>query len=191
MINRPTVAGMNTLPIAPSVDVGGAQARPVRTQTVAVQQQGQTQAAATVSALPRQINSPQVNNPQVNNPIVSSTPPKPTPVAAVKPPVSQTSAQTSPLALAPKTATPTAAVTTGAFAVQVASAKTEGEAKSTFKNMQGKYDALDGKAANFVKADGDTGAFYRVRVNAGTKEKATELCTQLKSEGGNCFVVKN
>lgn len=93
-----------------------------------------------------------------------------------------------------ETTTPTqvAAVASGAWAIQLASVPSEEAAKSTYDGLSKKYGSvLGGRGVNIVKAEvAGKGTFYRVRVPTQTRDEAVQLCTNLKSAGGSCFVSK-
>ena len=89
---------------------------------------------------------------------------------------------------------PAAAPSSGGFVVQVSSQKTEADAQASFKALQGKFPAVLGSRAPLIKrADlGDKGVFYRATVGPfGTRDEAVQLCTNLKTAGGQCVVQGN
>ncbi|WP_252822184.1 SPOR domain-containing protein [Mesorhizobium liriopis] len=88
--------------------------------------------------------------------------------------------------------TQVAAVAPGAWAIQLASVPSEAAAKSTYDGLSKKYGSvLGGRGVNIVKAEvAGKGTFYRVRVPTQTRDEAVQLCTNLKSAGGSCFVSK-
>ena len=78
----------------------------------------------------------------------------------------------------------------GGYAVQLAAAGSEAEARQTASRLGQKYsDALGGRRPSFFKAtDKDV---YRVRVGGLSREAATQACEKVKAAGGGCFVAKN
>ena len=86
------------------------------------------------------------------------------------------------------------AATGGGYVVQVSSQKTEADAQASYKALQGKFPTVLGSRAPLIKrADlGDKGVFYRAMVGPfGTREQAVQLCSSLKSAGGDCVVQAN
>ena len=96
-------------------------------------------------------------------------------------------------ATAPNPPAQPAALASGSY-VQVSSQRSETDAQSSFKALQGKYPAvLGGKQAVIRRAElGDKGVYYRAMVGPfASIEQATELCTSLKAAGGQCIVQRN
>lgn len=86
-------------------------------------------------------------------------------------------------------ATP-ARVSGGGFAVQLAAAGSEAEARQTAARLGQKYsEALGGRRPSFYKAADKN--VYRVRVGGLSREAAVEACEKVKSAGGGCFVARN
>lgn len=87
-----------------------------------------------------------------------------------------------------------AAVTNGAsaggWAMQIASQPTEAAAQSSYQALARRYgNVLAGKDVSIVKAEiAGKGTFWRVRVNAPSRNEAVSLCESYKSAGGTCFV---
>lgn len=82
----------------------------------------------------------------------------------------------------------------GGFVVQVASQRSESDAQASFRALQTKYPTVLGsQEATIRKADlGDKGVFYRAQLGPFTTQaQANELCSSLKSAGGQCVVQKN
>jgi hypothetical protein len=85
-------------------------------------------------------------------------------------------------------------VPVGSYAVQLASHRTEGEAKTAFHRLQGKFPSLLGNRELIIrKADlGAKGIYYRAMVGPfATAGEATGFCGNLKSSGGQCVVQRN
>ncbi|HXD43532.1 MAG TPA: SPOR domain-containing protein [Pseudolabrys sp.] len=104
-------------------------------------------------------------------------------------------ASTAPTSLA---ATPSAnlasAARGGGYAVQVSSQRSEAEAQSAYRAIQGKYGSVLGGHSMFVhKVElGAKGTYYRAMVGPfGSQAEASQLCSSLKSAGGSCLVQRN
>ncbi len=84
------------------------------------------------------------------------------------------------------------AATGGAWAMQIASQPSEAAAKSSYQDLVRRYGTvLDGHQASIVKAEiTGKGTFWRVRVPAGGRSDAIQLCERYKAAGGSCFVSK-
>lgn len=113
-------------------------------------------------------------------------PPKP----VVKSPVRQPTAPR-PVATSPSVSTP--ASRKSDWVVQVASTRSEADARAVWSTLKGKFPTLvSGTYADVKRADlGDKGIYYRTRV-AGISDKsaAQSLCTSFKAAGQACFVTK-
>ncbi|WP_157959930.1 SPOR domain-containing protein [Devosia submarina] len=75
--------------------------------------------------------------------------------------------------------------------VQLASQRTEAEARATAQGLVTRFGPLFGGANMEVqRVDlGDRGIFYRVRVPANSLEQASNICTNVKAAGGDCFTM--
>ena len=114
-----------------------------------------------------------------------------TPVATAKPKVDADA----PVQIAPAPQaepTQTASVQRSEWAVQVASQRSAEEANAAFSNLKRKFPSiLDGRQMAVQRADIEgKGVFFRVRMQAESKEEAVRLCERLKSAGGSCFVTR-
>ncbi len=78
----------------------------------------------------------------------------------------------------------------GGRMVQVSSQRSQEAANATFRDLQARYPGiLGGYDANVQRADlGDRGIFFRVRVGPFAAADARNLCSQLKSAGGDCIL---
>lgn len=85
----------------------------------------------------------------------------------------------------------TASTNGGGFSVQLAAAGSEAEARSTASSMKQKYSALSGYTPGWRSSEVNGRTVYRVRVGNLSRAKANELCGQIKSGGGSCFVAGN
>ena len=78
--------------------------------------------------------------------------------------------------------------------MQVTSQRSEAEAQTAYHALQGKYGSVLGSHSMFVhKVElGAKGTYYRAMVGPfGSQAEASQLCSSLKSAGGNCFVQRN
>lgn len=84
----------------------------------------------------------------------------------------------------------TAVAAGGAWSMQIASQPSQESAQASYQDLARRYSAvLDGRSVNIVKAEiAGKGTFWRVRVPAGTRDEAINLCASYKQAGGNCFV---
>ena len=84
---------------------------------------------------------------------------------------------------------PTPTASTG-WAVQLATSRTEAEAKSDLKRLNAKYaSALNRSTIRLHKARVDGETVYRLRIVGLSKADAAALCERLKGDGGSCFIV--
>lgn len=82
----------------------------------------------------------------------------------------------------------------GGYAVQVSSQRSEAEAQSSFRDLQAKYPNVLGSRAPIIRrADlGTKGIYFRAMVGPfASSDEANELCSNLKAAGGSCIVQKN
>jgi hypothetical protein len=95
---------------------------------------------------------------------------------------------------APAASAPTPQAHVTAYAVQVASQKTEAEAKAAYQAILKKYpQVLEGKNMFVYSVDlGTKGTYYRAMIGPySVASEATELCSALKSAGGSCLIQRN
>jgi hypothetical protein len=138
-------------------------------------------------------------------------PPATQPAARVEPrpaspPRQQVSAASSsgPLSLNPQGAARTASAApppraaetaaTGAYVVQLAAHKTQGEASAAFRSVQSRYPAVLGGQKMLIrkKEVAGQGTFYGAQVGPfASRSDAVSLCENLKSAGGTCIVQRN
>jgi hypothetical protein len=88
----------------------------------------------------------------------------------------------------------TAAPAVGGYLVQVSSQKSEADAQSSFRALQGKFPSVLGPHSLMVKRVdlGEKGIYYRAFAGPfGSSEEAAQVCSSLKSAGGQCFVQRN
>ena len=113
-----------------------------------------------------------------------------------------------PVQLAPKTPVRTASVTpattpaaakpaaeadaSGAFAVQLAAAGSEAEAREKMTGFAKKYSGqLGGHRLGYKQGESNGKSVWRVRVGGLSQDVANSLCESIKGGGGACFVAKN
>ena len=85
---------------------------------------------------------------------------------------------------------PTPTASTG-WAVQLATSRTEAEAKSDLKQLNAKYaSALNRSTIRLHKARVDGETVYQLRIVGLSKADAAALCERLKGDGGSCFIVR-
>jgi hypothetical protein len=85
-------------------------------------------------------------------------------------------------------------VPAGSYVVQVASQKSEADARTSWQQLQAKYSNVFGNyQANIKRVDlGDRGTFYRAMLGPfANRDQAYEMCQNLKSAGGECIVQRN
>lgn len=129
---------------------------------------------------------------------------EPTPLPPPRPAVPQRVAAAEPVADAAEPLEPAAPVAAapvadtgggaGGFVVQIASAKSEGDAQASLRGLQRRFaDVIGGQPANIKRVEiPGKGTFFRVRLGPmSSRDDAINLCTQLKSAGGDCVVAKS
>lgn len=125
---------------------------------------------------------------------VQSAPPPPRQVAAPPPPQPSPPPQRQ-AALAPAASPPpdTAPVESGGYVVQLTAQRSEADAQTSFRSLQTKYPVLSGRQPLIRRKDqGERGIFFAAQVGPfGAKSDADQLCEQVKSAGGSCFVQRN
>lgn len=85
-----------------------------------------------------------------------------------------------------------ASLGTGAYAVQLSSSPSEGDARAAASRLGGRFSSqLGGRAARVVKGEAGGKAVYRVRAGGMSKEGAVAACENIKSAGGSCFVARD
>jgi hypothetical protein len=109
----------------------------------------------------------------------NATPPRPSaPVRAAAP-------------AAPARAAP--ATSSGGYAVQVSAQRSEAEAQAAFRSMQAKYPSQLGSREPMIRRVdlGEKGIYFRAMVGPfASGNEATQVCSSLKSAGGQCIVQK-
>lgn len=94
----------------------------------------------------------------------------------------------------PAAAASSVQASTGGYVVQISSQRSEADAQSSYRALQGKFPSVLGSRPPLIKrADlGDKGIYYRAMVGPfGTPDEATQFCGSLKTAGGQCVVQRN
>ncbi|MDL2406631.1 SPOR domain-containing protein [Rhizobium calliandrae] len=90
-------------------------------------------------------------------------------------------------------AAPAASASAGGFyGVQIASLPSEAEAQKSQANLKAKFaSVIGGHPLEIRKADiAGKGTYYRVRVVAGSKDEAADICQRYRAAGGTCLISK-
>jgi hypothetical protein len=84
----------------------------------------------------------------------------------------------------------TTATPAGAYVIQIASLPSAAEAQTSYNKLSAKFaSVIGGHGVDIRKAAvKNKGTYYRVRIVAGTRQEATELCARYKAAGGSCLV---
>jgi len=147
------------------------------------------------AVLPPPKAAPQTVPPPAAKTAAPVPPPTPAPAApaAIKPAVAPPAAAT-PVAQqpAPQPAKPAVTGGSGAWRIQLASVRSEGEAAAEWKRIAGRYpDALGGLSMQVAKVDlGEKGVFYRVQGGGADETRAKSICAQLRAQNTGCVVVR-
>jgi SPOR domain len=94
----------------------------------------------------------------------------------------------------PRLAAAAPAVSSGGYAVQISSQRSEADAQASFRSLQSKFPReLGDREVSVRRADlGQKGIYYRAMVGPfGTAGDADQFCNGLKAAGGTCLVQKN
>lgn len=191
------VRTVSVKPEAPPAPPPQAEAPPVPVPTMVLPG---NDAAAPAPAKPRSV----VRQPDPAPVVATATPTQtaeepraPKPVAALKKApqrVASVSPETMPAA-SPETTQATSAIDTtspvSGFSVQLGVRGSAADARSAFRQMQGKYSQLAGKPELIRQAEVNGKTIFRVRVGPLSKDEASSLCSSLQGAGGQCFVAKN
>jgi hypothetical protein len=82
----------------------------------------------------------------------------------------------------------------GGYMVQISSQRSEADAQASYRAMQSKFpNVLGSRSASIRRADlGEKGIYYRALVGPfAAAEDAGQLCSSLRSAGGQCVVQRN
>ena len=188
MLPAPTSTGSILPVVPPPPALAGAEPKKVRTETIRPNQPASPPPSAAntriASAPPPAAAPAPAAAPVTRSIATTTTAPAPAPAAA---PVTRSVATTTVPARAP-------AAEAGGYVVQVASQRSESDAQASFKALQQKYPSVLGSHHVTVRrADlGEKGVYYRAQVGPfATAEQAQEMCSSLKSAGGQCLVQRN
>jgi hypothetical protein len=116
---------------------------------------------------------------------------------AAPPPARVMRTASAPAQIVPQAAARTTHVATGssgAYAVQISSQRSEAEAQAAFHGLQAKFPSqLGGRQPIIHRVDlGDKGIYFRAMVGPfANSNEAGELCSSMKAAGGNCIVQRN
>ncbi|MCB1507761.1 MAG: SPOR domain-containing protein [Hyphomicrobiaceae bacterium] len=112
------------------------------------------------------------------------------PVAAAPAPVAAPQNLAPQPAATPAPAPQVAATQGGGFVVQLASLRSEEQARDTFANLQRRFSGeLSGETPDIRRVDlAERGIYYRLRIGPMTRETANQRCERLRSLGGDCIV---
>ena len=133
------------------------------------------------------------NAPLSLNPNDAAPAPAPAPTRAAAPAPMRTAAVAQPTRIEPQ-AQPASGGGSGRYLVQVSSQRSEAEAQAAFRGMQAKYPTqLGGHQPVIHKVDlGAKGVYYRAMVGPfASSGEAGQLCSSLKSAGGQCIIQRN
>ncbi|OCK56909.1 SPOR domain-containing protein [Bradyrhizobium sp. LMTR 3] len=106
----------------------------------------------------------------------------------------QGGADPAPTRMAATNPTQPAAPAGGGYLVQVSSQKNEADAQASYRALQSKFPSVLGPHSSLVKRVdlGEKGVYYRAFAGPfGSSEEAAQVCSSLKSAGGQCFVQRN
>ncbi|MDR3372530.1 MAG: SPOR domain-containing protein [Ancalomicrobiaceae bacterium] len=144
-------------------------------------------------------------------PVVTATAPvSPNAPRLVKPAPQPTTADNGPLQLGPAPGEPTRVASTvpaaapvapphvqttdagGAdYMVAISSHRSDAEARRALTDLERKFASLGVKNGDVQQAElAGRGTYYRARLAGGNKEQAASLCTQIKAQGVDCWVLK-
>jgi len=115
------------------------------------------------------------------------------PRSAPRAPVRLASAPSQTEASSPRRAASSAGAGHGGY-VQISSQRSEADAQTAFRSLQGKYPKqLGGRQPVIRRADlGAKGVYYRALVGPfASVSEAAALCTNLKAAGGSCLIQRN
>jgi hypothetical protein len=173
-------AATQTAPPAPSAQPNGALGdEPKRVRTLAIRPDQPDTVPSGSAPPPRptqaraQAPAPSGNAPMSLSPQGGSTP---TRMAAAPPPAASSNGGA------------------GGYMVQISSQRSEADAQASYRAMQSKFpNVLGSRTAAIRRADlGEKGIYYRALVGPfAAAEDAGQLCSSLKSAGGQCVVQRN
>ena len=75
--------------------------------------------------------------------------------------------------------------------IQLASVKSEADAKTKWATLKSKYSSLSALSLKVQKADlGAKGTFYRVQAGPTSADNAASICSKIKAAKGDCLIAK-
>ena len=85
-----------------------------------------------------------------------------------------------------------ATATTGGYVMQISSQRSAEAAQTSYNRLSKRFSSiLGGRGVDIRRFKlKDKGIYFRVRIPAGSKKTAINLCTRYKSAGGSCFVTR-
>lgn len=180
-------------PVPPGVAASATEPRRIRTIPIRSDQLATVPPSESPAAMP--VPPPSVPARSQQQPVRQATVSPSPPPAAANAPLSL-NPQAAPRAQKQaRTSAPVAEhAPTGAYVVQIAANKTEGEASAAFRSAKARYpDVLgDRKLLIRKKEIAGKGTFYGAQVGPfASREDAVQLCENLKSAGGSCIVQRN
>ncbi|MDO9413791.1 MAG: SPOR domain-containing protein [Pseudolabrys sp.] len=150
--------------------------RPPAPQAQAPQSQPSPVESAPAARAEAPANAPLSLNPGAQAPARNAAPAAPQRAAAISPPP------------------PTSTGSTGVYGVQVTAQRSEEEAQTAFRSLQGKFPGQLGNRQPLIKRvdAGEKGIFYGAQVGPFTDAaQAKQMCESFKAAGGTCLVKKN
>jgi hypothetical protein len=80
----------------------------------------------------------------------------------------------------------------GSYVIQIASLPSQADAETSYKRLSAKFAGVIGGRGVDIKraAIANKGTYYRVRIPAGSRQDAQDLCARYKAAGGSCLVSK-
>ena len=188
---------------------------PKRVRTVPIRPDGSDAVAARPQVAA--VTAPRQAVASANAPLDLANPVAPPPprAAAPPPPMRATASRnvpepppgTSPLSLAPDSSPPAASAArsaparvaaapagNGSYLVQVSSQRSEADAQAAFRSIKSKYSGVLGESQLVIRRAelAGKGTYYRAMVGPfTTRDQAIQLCSSLKSAGGDCVVQSN
>ncbi|MBL4890779.1 MAG: SPOR domain-containing protein [Rhizobiaceae bacterium] len=78
------------------------------------------------------------------------------------------------------------------WAIQISSQRSREGADASYQNLLRRFPSLlNGRSFDIREAQvSGKGTFFRVRIQADSKQAASSFCTQFKSSGGSCFITR-
>ncbi|MEH6692854.1 MAG: SPOR domain-containing protein [Pseudorhizobium pelagicum] len=144
-----------------------------------------------------ELETPVADQPSIAAPIPTARPTRqPANVAAAVADEGAVSTATVPTTTAAPPAAPqqtqVAALSPGGYVIQIASLPSAADAEKSYRNLSSKFaSVIGGRGVDIRAAEiAGKGTFYRVRIPAGSKAEAVQLCESYRAAGGSCLVAK-